>query len=109
MARGSSRAYRKVVEAVILRDGGLCGICGHGGAQTADHVVPYKDWPEDGNGNKLPGADEPDNLRAAHGSRGPGTHNPCTQCDPARWPHGRMCNQSRGAAADQAEPHSRRW
>lgn len=96
---------------VIARDGGICGICGHDGAITADHVIPYRDWPKDETGKPLPGLDFPDNMRAAHGTRGPAEHNPCYQCNP----RGRYCNQSRGAGTvtpqqkPPHEPHSRNW
>lgn len=110
MARNSSRAFRKTAAYVIARDGGMCGICGHGGAITADHIIPHHLWPKDAHGNPLPGLDNPDNLRAAHGSRGPAQHNPCYECSP----RGRMCNQSRGAGhraktQPPPDPHSRPW
>lgn len=94
----------------VARDGGICGICGHGGAITADHIIPHRAWPKDTAGKPLPGLDYIENLRAAHGSRGPAAHNPCYQCDP----RGRMCNQSRGAGhraqkEPQPEHHSRPW
>lgn len=111
MARNSSRAFRKVAFDVVLRDGEVCGICGHGGAITADHIVSFRDWPKDHNGDPLPGLDHPDNLQAAHGSRGVGDPNPCHQCDPARWPRGRNCNQSKGAGSKPHTPeiHSQDW
>jgi hypothetical protein len=96
----------------VARDGGMCGICGHPGAITADHIIPYKDWPKNAAGNPLPGLDDLTNLRAAHGSRGPAEHNPCYMCNP----RGRMCNQSRGAGTralppsqETADNHSRPW
>lgn len=98
MARNSSRAFRKVVAFVVARDAGICGICNHGGAITADHIISARDWPPG-----LPGLDDPDNLQAAHGSRGVAVHNRCTICH-------RLCNQSKGAGgAPQVETHSRRW
>lgn len=109
MGRNSSRAFRKTAAQVVMRDGGLCGICNHYGAITADHIIPYRDWPKDHLGRPLKGLDDPDNMRAAHGTRGNAAHNPCYQCNP----QGRYCNQSRGAgrvitpAVD--EPHSRPW
>lgn len=107
VARNSSRVFRNRAQWVIARDAGICGICGHDGARTVDHVISHKDWPRDETGQPLPGLDDPDNLRAAHGSRGTAQHNPCTQCDP----RGRYCNQSRGAGQPPRdnEPHSRRW
>jgi 5-methylcytosine-specific restriction endonuclease McrA len=109
MARNSSRAFRKTAAYVIARDAGICGICGHGDAHTADHIIPYRNWPKDDHGRPLPGLDSPDNMRAAHGTRGPAEHNPCYQCTP----QGRYCNQSRGAGnrgkTQHTEPHSRTW
>lgn len=107
MARNSSRAFRNTARLVIARDGGKCGICGHPGAQTVDHIIPHRDWPKDADGQPLPGLDHPDNLRPAHGTRGVAAHNRCYMCDP----RGRLCNQSRGAgyASAQQEPHSRSW
>lgn len=107
MARNSSRAFRKRAQFVIARDGGMCWLCGHAGAITADHVIPYKHWPKDANGQPLPGLDMPENMKAAHGTRGTALANPCPTC-------GRLCNQSRGsgggtANAAQPERHSRPW
>lgn len=106
MARNSSRQFRKRAAMAVARDGGICGICGHPGAITADHIIPYSEWPPG-----VPGLDDLDNLRAAHGSRGPAEHNPCYLCDP----RGRMCNQSRGSGTRAIRPspetdnHSRTW
>lgn len=109
MARNSSRAFRKTATQVVARDGQICGICHHPGAITADHIISYKDWPKDHQGQPLPGLDHPDNLQAAHGSRGTAEHNPCYQCTPK----GRYCNQSRGGQSNRQqplqEPHSRPW
>lgn len=109
MARNSSRAFRRTAALAIARDQGRCGICGHAGARTADHIIPHHLWPKDDAGRPLPGLDHIDNLRAAHGSRGPAEHNPCYMCDP----RGRHCNQSRGAGnrtrTHEPEPHSKEW
>lgn len=48
---------RRVVAAVIERDGGICQLCGQPGADTADHVLA----------RALGGTDDLDNLQAAHG------------------------------------------
>jgi hypothetical protein len=103
LGRNSSRTFRKSAQFVIARDAGMCGICGHGGAVTADHIISVKDWPPG-----VPGVDYPDNLQAAHGTRRPhGVDNPCFVCDPRR---GRLCNQSKGAGhAPKGEQHSRAW
>lgn len=109
VARNSSTRFRKDARQVVARDGGMCGICGHGNAITVDHIIRAKDWPKDADGKPLPGLDDPDNLRAAHGSRGIADHNPCHECDPVRWPRGRMCNQSRDTQPAPPEHHSRSW
>lgn len=111
MARNSSRQFRKNAATAVARDQGICGICGHPGAITADHIIPYRDWPKDENGNPHKGLDDTTNLQAAHGTRGAAEHNPCYQCDP----RGRMCNQSRGAGnrvptrPPEPDHHSRHW
>lgn len=103
VARNSSRAFRKVAGLIVLRDGAMCWLCGHGNAITVDHVIPYRDWPKDHEGKPLPGLDSPDNLKAAHGTRGSAEANPCNECG------GKLCNQSRGASSPMGEAHSRRW
>ena len=96
------REYRRN-RAVMLAATDLCGICGHGGALTADHIVPDRAWPRDrATGRRLPGFDSLANLRPAHGSMGGRQpNNPCPTC-------GRMCNQSRGDRPDR-RPQSRDW
>jgi 5-methylcytosine-specific restriction endonuclease McrA len=113
MARNSSRDFRRVKWLIIARDGGTCAICLHGGAETIDHVIPVRDWPRAPDGTLLPGVDHESNLQPAHGTRGKAEHNPCHECDPVRWPRGRLCNQTRGANGPRSEPdgdgHSRTW
>jgi hypothetical protein len=112
MARNSSRAFRKTAAWVIANSDGICGICGHGGGRTVDHIVSFRDWPTDELGQPLPGLDDPDNLRPSHGTRGIAEANPCHECDPQRWPRGRLCNQSRGSGTKPVtltEPHSQNW
>ncbi|PZG47479.1 hypothetical protein C1I98_13325 [Spongiactinospora gelatinilytica] len=66
----------------------MCWICGHDGADTADHVIPLSLG-----GDPL----APENLRPAHGVRG------CRTC-------GRKCNSSRGAKLTLPAPRaSRAW
>jgi 5-methylcytosine-specific restriction protein A len=56
--KGSTRRWRKVRAAVLIRDKGICHLCGRGGARTVDHLVPRAHG----------GGDEPANLAAAHGT-----------------------------------------
>jgi hypothetical protein len=62
--------YRRIVKAVISRDFGVCHICGHPGANSADHLVPVTERPD----LALNAA----NLKAAHGSP-----RPCPTCSAA--------------------------
>jgi 5-methylcytosine-specific restriction endonuclease McrA len=55
--RLSGRPWRRLVAAIVVRDGGICGICGYGGATSADHIVAIADG-----GHPT----DPANLRAAH-------------------------------------------
>ena len=50
--------WKETSKGVIVRDGGVCWLCGAKGADTADHVVP----------RTAGGSDHPSNLRAAHRS-----------------------------------------
>ncbi len=60
-------AYQQMRKVVLMRDRGVCWLCGEPGARTVDHVVPLS------RGGALL---DPANLRAAHGrcnsSRGAG-------------------------------------
>jgi hypothetical protein len=86
----------------LLATTDVCGICGHPGARTADHIIPARSWPKDATGRPLPGMDSLANLQPAHGTLGPGRPpNYCPIC-------GRLCNQSRGAAIVR-RPTSRDW
>lgn len=90
--------------AILLAENSLCWLCGHEGAQTADHVIPHKLWPRDDRGRMLPGFNDLTNLCPAHGAMGPGrgtAHNYCPTC-------GRACNQIRGAGRIR-RPQSRVW
>lgn len=98
-----NRRYRTNV-AVMLASNDQCGICGHGGSLTGDHIVPAKLWPRGADGKPMPGLDDLTNLRPAHGTMGNGrgrVHNPCPTC-------GRLCNQSRGARAT-GRPQTQTW
>lgn len=99
--------YRKN-RAILLAQNDVCWLCGHPGAQTADHVVVDRDWPRhEVTGKRLPGFDALDNLRPAHGTMGNAAPpNRCLTC-------GRLCNQSRGDRAPGyvtvLRPQSREW
>ena len=58
-ANGGTRAWSKIRERILIRDGYLCQYCGNY-ATTVDHVRPISKG----------GTDEPDNLLAA-----------CTRCN----------------------------
>lgn len=83
---------RRVRDAVIVRDHGICWICGHGGARQKDEIIP-----------RAEGGDPLDmgNCRAAHGANRPRKGSivrgsPCPVCSPAA---GRdvFCNQIKNA------------
>jgi hypothetical protein len=98
--------------AAVLRESDVCGICGHPGAATADHIVPAKLWPRDLTGRHLPGLDDVTNLQPAHGTMGPGrrVQNRCEHPD-CRQPdgRGRLCNQSKNSRQLTGNPRSRDW
>lgn len=97
-------AYRRN-RALLLASNDICGICGHGGSLTADHIITAKHWPCGSDGRPLPGLDDIGNLRPSHGTMGSGRdriHNPCPVC-------GRLCNQSRGARPPRGRPQTRQW
>jgi hypothetical protein len=87
---------------LVLAASDICGICGHPGSRTADHIIPAKLWPRDVYGQPLPGMDEPANLQPAHGTLAPGLLNRCPTC-------GKLCNQIRNAGPRPRRPASRRW
>lgn len=63
----SSRMWsERVVPYVLRRDHGVCHLCGHPGADTADHILPRSLHPE-------VAPFDTSNLKAAH-------HKPCAQC-----------------------------
>lgn len=56
-ARGYGNDWRALVKRVVVRDQGVCWLCGKPGATTGDHVVPLSKG-----GARL----DPSNVRAAH-------------------------------------------
>jgi hypothetical protein len=102
---GTGNAVYRRNRALLLSTTDICGICGHGGAETADHVITAKLWPKDERGRPLPGLDDLSNLRPAHGTMGAGrtvVHNRCPTCS-------RLCNQSRGSGRPAGRPQTRSW
>lgn len=102
---GTGNAVYRRNRALLLVGNDVCGICGHGGSMTADHIIPAKLWPRDASGKMMPGLDDLANLRPAHGTMGAGravAHNRCPTCH-------RLCNQSRGAGPRPPRPQTRRW
>jgi len=76
--------WEAFARAVISHYGGLCHICGHGGARQPDHVISIADRPDL--------AWKLENCRPAHGAPG----NPCPVCT-AECGRRVFCNQLRGA------------
>lgn len=76
------RPYRRW-QATVLARSRVCWICGHDGADSADHIVPL---------TRGGAPTDPDNGAPAH-------HQPCPTC-------GRRCNSSRGAAYPEVEQGS---
>lgn len=84
--RAVGRPYRRARQR-MLDESDICWLCGHGGADTADHVIP-----------RSLGGDVSNvaNLRPAHGE-------PCPTC-------GQRCNYSRGnRMVVPRSPTSRPW
>lgn len=97
---GGGWTYRKNL-AKLRAAGSRCGICGHGGAITGDHIISKKLWPVG-----RPGFDDLINLQLAHGTMsGPQPDNWCVECVPPR-----LCNQSKGGRVPPPRrPQSRDW
>ncbi|WP_203025215.1 MULTISPECIES: HNH endonuclease [unclassified Frankia] len=68
------RRYRNA-RAQVLAESDTCHLCGHAGADAADHLVPR---------SRGGAVDDPNNLAPIHGVAG------CPTC-------GRKCNSERGA------------
>lgn len=99
--KGTGNARYRRNRALLLATSDVCGLCGHGGALTADHITPARAWPRGADGRPLPGMDELSNLQPAHGTLAPGVVNPCPVC-------GKLCNQVKNAGRAR-RPTSRRW
>lgn len=91
----------RVAIAQCLANSDTCHLCGHHGAQTADHVIPVKEWLR--LYGSYEGVNDQANLRPAHGAKGR-TVNACPICR-------KVCNQARGARplTRTAQPRSRDW
>ena len=72
----SSRPFRRMRRG-ILGASDVCVVCGHGGADSVDHVEPIADRPDL--------AEDPSNLAPCH-------HEPCPTC-------GQRCNNVKGTKA----------
>jgi 5-methylcytosine-specific restriction endonuclease McrA len=95
------QTYRRN-RAALLAQNTRCGLCGHEGAQTADHIISDPQWPRDLYGKRAPGFDDLANLQPSHGTMGGRQpDNPCPTC-------GKLCNQSKGARVAR-RPQTRDW
>ena len=102
---GTGGAVYRRNRALLLSESDQCAICGHGGAETADHIIPDALWPRDEQGKQLPGVNDLSNLQPAHGTMGAGREVRQNRCPTCR----RLCNQSRGAGRVAARPATRDW
>ena len=63
MPKRTGRRWREhTVPRVLRRDNGVCHLCGQPGADTADHLIPWSQFPAD----RKVEADRLPNLAAAH-------------------------------------------
>lgn len=106
--------WRRTVKYVVQRDAGICWICHHAAAKSADHIIPDTEG----------GSSRPDNLKAVHS-----VGSPCPECSRAA---GKpiYCNEIRsfgsverarrrisdrtgltldGPRAAESEPEGREW
>lgn len=81
-AEGSG-AWPRLVRYVVQRDAGLCWVCGHFSAKSADHVIPVTEAPEK--------AMDVSNLKACHSF--PGGCPECTIASVARGGKAIYCNE----------------
>jgi hypothetical protein len=85
--RAEGSVWRRIVKSVVSRDKGICSICLHPGAQSADHVISVAERPD----LDLNAA----NLKAAHG-----WPHPCPACSAAAVARGGKpvyCNEVKQA------------
>src|SRR5215472_4348099 len=80
LARGQGRAWRRLAKQIVVRDCGRCHLCGHYGANSADHLISETEG----------GPTESRNLKAVHGHP-----KPCAACSSAAG-KAIYCNQIRG-------------
>jgi hypothetical protein len=85
------RPWRTARERMFELYGHVCWICGHDGADEADHLVPLRDDPTQ--------PVDPLTMRPSHG-----TSCRCPRCPPARNGRARACNQERGAGPAHTPP-----
>lgn len=81
MSRWGGREAQRLTALTLATYGRVCWLCGHDGADSADHVLP----------RSRGGSNRVENLRPAH-------HHPCTSC-------GERCNTKRG---NRMHPRMRR-
>ncbi len=79
--------WRRIVKFVVSRDAGICAICGHAGANSADHKVSVTERPDL--------ALTASNLQAAHGY--PGGCPACSAASVARGGKPVYCNEIKQA------------
>lgn len=92
---------------IVLATSDRCGLCGHHGARTVDHIIAKPDWPRDLTGKMWPGFDDLRNLQPAHGTMGSNAtrkqpDNPCPVC-------GRLCNQRKGSGQRRRVRGTQAW
>ena len=100
-----ARPYRRNRAVMLAESPDVCGICGHSGTLTADHIIPARLWPRGPDGRHLPGLNDRANLQRAHGTMGAGrarVQNRCPICN-------RLCNQSKGGGPRPLRVATRKW